>query len=199
MTSHIGGVAEQFHFYPQVYLELVLAEVPAYVELQDTIALATGVGREAVLELGVGTGETTRRVLARHPDASLIGIDESEGMVAAAATVVPEADLRVGRLEDPLPAGPFDLVVAALAVHHLDGPGKADLFARVRAVLAVGGRFVMGDVVVPDDPADAITPLDREIDSPSTIDEQLEWLSAAGLAASVVWRHRDLVVIAADG
>lgn len=27
----------------------------------------------------------------------------------------------MGRLEDPLPAGPFELVFSTLAVHHLDG------------------------------------------------------------------------------
>ena len=34
------------------------------------------------------------------------------------------------------PAGPFDLVASALAVHHLDGPGKAELFRRLAGVLA---------------------------------------------------------------
>jgi tRNA (cmo5U34)-methyltransferase len=70
-------------------------------------------------------------VLARHPGATLVGIDASADMLAAAD--VPGADLRVGRLQDELPAGPFDLVFSVLAVHHLDGPGKADLFRRVAA------------------------------------------------------------------
>jgi tRNA (cmo5U34)-methyltransferase len=39
----------------------------------------------------------------------------------------------VSRLEDALPVGNIDLVVSALAVHHLDGAGKADLFARIAA------------------------------------------------------------------
>src|SRR5262245_62724772 len=43
--------------------------------------------------------------------------------------------LLVGRLEDPLPQGPFDLVVSALAVHHLDAASKADLFRRIAATL----------------------------------------------------------------
>jgi hypothetical protein len=38
---------------------------------------------------------------------------------------------------------------SVLAAHHLGGPGKADLFRRVAAGLAPGGRFVLGDVVVP--------------------------------------------------
>jgi tRNA (cmo5U34)-methyltransferase len=136
-------------------------------------------------------------VLARHPGATLVGIDASADMLAVACERLPDADLRVARLEDPLPAGPFDLVFSALAVHHLDGPGKADLFARVVAVLEPGGRFALADVVVPDDPADAVTPLSPDFDLPSRAGDQLGWLRDAGLEASVVWAERDLAVIEA--
>jgi tRNA (cmo5U34)-methyltransferase len=51
---------------------------------------------------------------------------------------------------------------------------------------------------MPDDPADAVTPIDRVYDKPSTIDDQLRWLAAAGLDARVVWARRDLAVIVAE-
>jgi tRNA (cmo5U34)-methyltransferase len=188
----------QFHFDPATYLETIRAEVPAYDELQDAVAQATaGIHAERVLELGVGTGQTSRRVLDLHPAAELVGIDESAEMLAAASADV-AADLRVNRLQDPLPGGTFDLVVSALAVHHLDGAGKADLFARVADRLRPGGRFVLGDVVVPDDPVDGVTPIDGVYDQPSTIDDQVRWLAAAGLDAEVVWARQDLAVIVAD-
>jgi tRNA (cmo5U34)-methyltransferase len=190
---------DQFHFDPASYLQTIRAEVPAYDELQDAVADATaGIHVERVLELGVGTGETSRRLLDVHPEAKLVGIDESAEMLAAAPADVAAADLRVSRLEDPLPEGNFDLVVSALAVHHLDGAGKADLFAHVAARLRPGGRFVLGDVVVPKDPADVVTPIDGVHDKPSTIDDQLLWLAAAGLNAEVVWARQDLAVIVAD-
>jgi tRNA (cmo5U34)-methyltransferase len=185
----------QFHFHPDDYLQLMHSELPAYERLQDESAAATGGGAERLLELGTGTGETARRVLARHPGATLVGIDASAEMLAAAA--LPGADLRQQRLEDPLPPGPFDLVFSALAVHHLDGPGKADLFVRVAAVLERGGRFVLADVVVPDNPAEAITPLSPDYDLPSRADEQLAWLRDAGLEARTAWAERDLAVIVA--
>jgi len=54
----------QFHFDPATYLGTIRAEVPAYDELQDAVAEATaGIQAERVLELDVGTGETSRRVL----------------------------------------------------------------------------------------------------------------------------------------
>ena len=188
----------QFHFHPGGYLDLMLSEMPDYLRLQDEAAAATGTGAARLLELGTGTGETARRVLARHPGAAFTGIDASTDMLAVARDVLPGADLREARLQDPLPAGRFDLVFSVLAIHHLDGPGKADLFARVAAVLADGGRFVLGDVVVPDDPADAITPLSPSYDLPSPADDQLIWLSDAGFDASVVWAARDLAVIRAQ-
>ena len=201
MVERADDGGGRYRFDPATYPDVV-AEIPAYERLQEAVVAATG-RRPAtrVLELGTGTGETARRVLAAHPGATLVGVDESAAMLAAAAAT-PElatADLRVARLEDPLPDGPFDLVVSALAVHHLDGPGKADLFRRVAAVLRPGGRFVLGDLVVPDDPADVVTPIDEDgPDRPSRIGEQLAWLAAVGLAADVAWRERDLAVLVGE-
>ena len=77
--------------------KMVRAEVPDYDRVQDEVARATeGVDARRVLELGTGTGVTSRRVLERHPHAQLTGVDSSEHMLAA-------ADLPGRR---PAPAGP---------------------------------------------------------------------------------------------
>ncbi|HEY3189256.1 MAG TPA: class I SAM-dependent methyltransferase [Solirubrobacteraceae bacterium] len=187
----------QFHWDPDAYVALVHAEVPEYERLQDEVGRATdGIAARRVLELGTGTGITTRRVLERHPGAHLTGVDSSAEMLAHAS--LPDADLRLQDLRDPLPDGPFDLVFSALAVHHLDAAGKADLFARVAATLAPGGRFVLADVIVPDDPADVVTPLDEGFDLPETIADLVAWLRDAGLQPRVSWQSRDLAVLVAD-
>jgi tRNA (cmo5U34)-methyltransferase len=187
----------QFHWDPDTYLALVHDEVPEYERLQQETAAAAAMGAGRLLELGTGTGETARRVLERNPTAVLLGLDASAEMLERARVALPaeRVELLRSRLEDPLPEGPFDTVFTALAVHHLDGTGKADLFRRVADVLEPGGRFVLGDVVVPEDPADVVTPLDDEIDKPSTAAEQLGWLEAAGLRARIAWGHRDLAVL----
>jgi tRNA (cmo5U34)-methyltransferase len=187
----------QFHWDPDSYLALMRAEVPEYERLQDETVAATGSEVQRVLELGTGTGETTRRILKRHPAAVVVGIDASSEMLDHARVTLPDdrADLRVARLQDPLPHGPFDVVVSVLTVHHLDGAGKAELFDGVARRLAPGGRFVLGDVVVPQDPADAVTPIDGDYDTPSSVAEQLAWLTAAGLPGQLVWAHRDLAVL----
>ena len=187
----------QFHWDAGGYLDLMREEVPDYEELQREVAAATGDGARRFLELGTGTGQSTLAVLARHPGARVTGIDASADMLALARRELPSerVDLREGRLEYPLPAGPFDVVVSVLAVHHLDAAGKADLFRRAAAILAPGGRLVVGDVVVPEDPADVVTPVEPGFDRPDSVADQLRWLDEAGLRAEAVWQRRDLAVL----
>jgi tRNA (cmo5U34)-methyltransferase len=88
-------------------------------------------------------------------------------------------------------------VYSALAVHHLDGGGKRELFGRVAATLSPGGVFVLADVIIPEDPADQQTPVDGEYDQPDRLDDQLEWLREAGFDATPAWAHKDLAVVRA--
>jgi tRNA threonylcarbamoyl adenosine modification protein (Sua5/YciO/YrdC/YwlC family) len=190
----------QYHFNPDTYAEMITTDVPLYGRLQEELTAASGSGAQRVLELGTGTGETARRLLEAHPDAFLVGVDASAEMLAVARSALPadRVDLRVGGIEEPLPDGPFDLVASALCVHHLSGAEKADLFGRVLSVLRPGGRFVLADVVVPVDPADATTPLTPGFDRPSPLSDQVGWLVDAGFEVRVSWASGDLAVVVAD-
>jgi tRNA (cmo5U34)-methyltransferase len=192
-------VGEQWHFEPDTYLAMVRSEIPDYDGLQQALADSTAdVAATAILDLGSGTGVTAQRVLGVHPGAELVGVDASGAMLAHARHLLPDATFVVSDLEAPLPEGPFDLVVSAFAVHHLDGPAKAALFARVAAVLAPGGRLALCDVVVPVSPVARPVPLEAGVDQPSSVEEQVAWLAAAGLEPRVVVARDDLAIITAD-
>ncbi len=182
-----------FEWDPDSYLTEMLSDIPGWEELEDAVAAAVP-AVETVLELGTGTGETALRVLARHPEAHWTGIDASQAMLARARERLPLADLRVQRLEDPLPDGPFDAVVSVLAVHHLDGEGKRDLFRRIAAVTDV---FVLGDLVVPERPEDAAIFVDGVYDVPSSVPEHLAWLQEAGFEADARSIRPDLALFTA--
>ena len=183
------------------YLDEIRVEIPRYDELQERVVEATrGLDVRRVLELGVGTGETARRLLDAHPSATLLGVDGSEDMLAAARAALPSerVELRLARLQEPLPTGTFDLVVSVLAVHHLAGEEKAELFAHIAAALEPGGRFVLGDVVVPDRAEDVTIEVEEGFDLPDRVDDQVSWLGAAGLEPELVWSRQDLAVLRAD-
>jgi tRNA threonylcarbamoyl adenosine modification protein (Sua5/YciO/YrdC/YwlC family) len=198
LQAALGG---QFHFDPDTYPRKIRQDIPGYEEFQECLVLSSGVRRvRRILELGTGTGETARRLLDRYPESRLVGIDESPAMLEVARRGLPadRVELRVARLQDELPRGPFDLVASALAVHHLDGKEKADLFCRVREAMSGGGRFTLADVVLPIDSGDARISITPGFDKPDSTADQLAWLAQAGFAAHVAWQQRDLAVIVAD-
>lgn len=198
-TDVAAGLQWQFHFDPDTYLAMITADIPEYDHFQNELVEASDGAVRRVLELGTGTGETAARLLERHPDAHLVGIDESSAMLDVARSRLPDGQvaLHVARLQDPLPAGPFDLVASALCVHHLLAHEKRDLFGRVHDVLEPAGRFVLADVVVPAPGEEATVSLTPGFDNPSTLDEQLEWLQRTGFRARVAWKHCDLAVLVA--
>ena len=188
-------------WHADTYLDEIRVEIPRYDELQERVLEAThGVEARRILELGVGTGETTRRLLEAHPAAMVVGVDGSDEMLAAARSelAAERVDLRLSRLEDPLPSGRFDAVVSVLAVHHLTGEQKSDLFRRVAAALEPDGRFVLGDVVQPERAEDATIEVEEGFDRPDRVEDQVAWLAAAGLEPQVVWQWKDLAVVRAD-
>jgi tRNA (cmo5U34)-methyltransferase len=178
-------MAAQFHWNPETYDEEIRAELPLYEELQEASIAAIPFAPARVLELGFGTAETTGRIWERFPKARITGIDSSSEMVFKARQLGWE-EMRLGRIEDPLPDGPWDLVISVLTVHHLPDDGKRDLFRRVREQ---SRALVLGDVVVVEPQT---VDLEPGVDLPATAAEQAEWCGG-----EVVWEQGDFAVIRA--
>jgi tRNA (cmo5U34)-methyltransferase len=119
----------QFDWTPDEYLERIRARVPRYDELQEQAVAAIPFPPERVLELGIGTGETTGRLIDAHPDAWVIGLDSSPDMVFRARETYD--DVQLARMEDPLPDGPWDLVISVLSIGELSDEQRRTLFRRV--------------------------------------------------------------------
>lgn len=175
---------DKFRWRPDTYLEQVRAEVPRYEELQEQAIAAVPFAPERVLELGMGTGETTRRLIEAYPDAWVIGLDASPDMVFRAREVYD--DVQLARIEDPLPDGPWDLVIGVLSIHHLTTEQKQNLFRRVREQAR---SLVIADVVQADT---QVTPLDPGYDFPERASDLAEWTGG-----EVVWEADDLAVVRA--
>ncbi len=159
-----------FDWKPEIYLERIRAEIPGYDELQDQAVAAIPFPPERVLELGMGTGETTRRLIEAYPEAWVIGLDASPDMVFRARQSYD--DVQLARIEDPLPDGPWDLVISVLSVNQLDDEQRQALCRRVKDHARA---LVIGDVFVGD---------------------QLEDL-ARWSEGTVVWQQGDLAVVRA--
>jgi tRNA (cmo5U34)-methyltransferase len=148
----------QFDWKPEIYLERIRAEIPGYDELQDQAVAAIPSSPERVLELGMGTGETTRRLIEAHPDAWVIGLDSSPDMVFRARREYD--DVQLARMEDPLPDGPWDLVISVLSVNQLNDEQRRNL---CRQVKNQARALVIGDVFVGNQLQDLIAMSEGEV------------------------------------
>jgi len=218
------NVTEAFDNDARGYEEQRRRLIPPYDAFYDTavdaLALA-GRPLRRVLDLGAGTGLLARRVADVLPEAELTLLDGSPTMLEQARAVLGDrAHYVIDDLAGPLPDGPWDAVVSALAVHHLDDDAKRALFERLHAALSPAGVFVNAEQV------GAPTALFHDFyamwhergataagasanewagaqarmrfDRWATVERQLEWLRAAGFAdADCLFKdHRFAVLVA---
>ena len=176
-----------------------------------------------VVDLGCGTGALSFAILETFPESHVTVLDGSESMLRYARENLQSFQERV--LAESFELASHDwyrhlegatAVVSSLAIHHLSGKDKRELFAQVARSLAEGGGFLIADIVAPQraeqrelyaatwdlsaarqaerSGEDALYHLFRQekwniftypdpVDQPSTIVDQLRWLSEAGLEA----------------
>ena len=178
-----------------------------------------------VLDLGAGTGLLSAMVAERFPRSRVTLVDLSVGMLRVARRrFSDEFTGETGRFgfrnmdfaRKPLPGG-FDLVVSALAIHHLTHGDKRELFEKIHDSLTDGGYFVNVDQisgatteeeaeyaewwlrrvreagVSEDDLTAALTRM--RADKNATLKAQLGWLEGAGFeAVRCIRRNRRFAV-----
>jgi tRNA (cmo5U34)-methyltransferase len=167
-----------------------------------------------ILDIGSGHGVVAGAILSALPNASALGLDISEPMMAEGRQRMAPfgdrfsyhvGDFADGALPEDLP-GAFDLVVSSRAIHHLTSPDKAKLYAHIYSCLNDGGAFFNIDNMRPRD--DYFRAVYRKMgprstsqrsnqnmstgsgtEHPDPVDEQLDWLRNAGFAhVDCLWK-----------
>ena len=199
--------------------------IPGYDAMLDVAALtvATLVPRPAPLlaDLGIGTGALAGRCLGVSRRARIVGIDEDEGMLAAARTRLGRRVTAVHGSFESAPLPRCDAVIASLALHHIPTPARRSrLFRRIHRALGRRGVLVIADCYLSSDRRlqatdraawlahlrESYTPRESEAylrawareDFYVPLDYELRLLHRAGFAADVVLRYSSFAVIAAQ-
>ncbi len=162
-----------------------------------------------VLDLGAGTGLFSRMVLEKYPRGRFVLCDVAAKMLDVARERFQDYPGQFRYVVEDYrtfhEAGPFDLVISSLSIHHLSDEEKRELCRRVHGVLRDGGLFINVDQIK--GPTQALqelywnTWLDKArragasedeikggierrlaFDREATLADQLRWLEEAGFA-----------------
>jgi len=110
-----------------------------------------------VLDIGAGYGALAEAVLGHFSNATAVGLDVSEPMMAVGCERMARfgdrfsyhvGDFASGELPSDLP-GPFDAVLASAAILHLSGEARQRLYGAVFGVLSPGGCFFNVEPIAP--------------------------------------------------
>jgi ubiquinone/menaquinone biosynthesis C-methylase UbiE len=134
-----------------VTYDLLTAKNPGYLRHLRMSAERLGLGsRPRVLDLCCGTGLSTAAVLDVYPDARVIGLDASEGMLRVARDKGLRAELVRGDAMDPgaVVEGPFDGILMAYGIRNV--PSVDECLRRLRDLLVSGGTICFHEYSVAD-------------------------------------------------
>jgi trans-aconitate 2-methyltransferase len=104
---------------------------------RDLIAQLPLARAERVVDLGCGPGNSTELLIARYPDAEVIGLDSSPDMLAQARQRLPKSAFIQADLVSWSPTPRTDLLFANASFQWL--PDHQAVLRRMLAALAVGG------------------------------------------------------------
>ncbi|GAB2971837.1 class I SAM-dependent methyltransferase [Amycolatopsis acidiphila] len=126
---------------------------PGYHDHLRRSAAAVPAGARRVLDGGCGTGASTAALLGVVPDAEIVGVDASAGMLAEARRKqwpdkVSFVHSRVEHLAEAGVTGPFDAIFAGYLIRNL--PDPAATLTAMLGLLRPGGVLVVHDYSVAD-------------------------------------------------
>lgn len=157
MVSETTNVrAEQLNYDAyamEIYDEDIKRSIPGHDDLHEkvqTIVREFSKKHELkkILELGIGTGLTSEKILRIVPAASLRGVDFSGQMMLGAKKRLAGYNVRYifGDFSKVKFGGLFDMVISVIGIHHQSNVGKRKLFEKIWKCLNPGGIFIFGDL-----------------------------------------------------
>lgn len=142
------------HYSASKYDRDIVNSIPCHKELHQKIISFMKKNSFAdknysVLDLGVGTGITTKIIRDILPNATFDVVDFSKTMLAGAQKKLGKKNVHyiLGDYAHMRFKKRYDIIISVIGIHHQTHAGKKKLFKKIYSLLNDGGIFIFGDLV----------------------------------------------------
>jgi trans-aconitate 2-methyltransferase len=126
--------------------------------VRDLVAAIPNHDVKTAVDLGCGPGNSTEVLAAAFPAATIIGLDNSPDMIAAARKRLPQIRFEIADLTAWTDPGPFDVILSNAVMQWV--PDHGTLFPRLMGKLSAGGSLA---IQMPDNADEPALRLMREV------------------------------------
>lgn len=211
LKTHFNQASEE-------YDQIIEKTLPNYNEMITALVNAIPDKKQPrILDLGCGTGNITKKVLERFPDAKITCLDISDKMIEIAKDKLADYDnieFVLGDFTIVDIIDKYDAIISSLALHHIqDDADKLIMYKHIYDALDEGGVFYNADVIDANSPynkqlnirmadkymADNHLPIEKieehkqkreNNDHPTTLIKHLKMLEEVGFKEiDVIWKY----------
>ncbi len=126
-------------------------------QYQMIVDLVPNINRpHSIVDLCCGEGLLSQLFLEQRSNSIVYGLDGSEKMLGRARERLSKFENRVWLQKFnifsrswPVVEEPIQAVISCLAIHHLDGTQKHELYREIHEMLQPGGVFLIADIIEP--------------------------------------------------
>eukprot|EP01037_Dinobryon_pediforme_P014787 gene14787-14919_t len=148
----MGTLKEQFNQISKKYDSQRTRLIPCFHDFYT--ACLPVIGRfpqiKSVLDIGAGTGLFSQFIYQQNPDLHFTLMDISGEMLSVAKerfAGLPNFEYLESDFSNTVISKNYDLIISALAIHHLEDEQKVFLYANIYQALNPGGIFINADQV----------------------------------------------------
>lgn len=153
VEKHSLMIKKQFESEADSYDAEIRSVFPQYDDLCNNLVKKIFFRKKnlEILDLGIGTGYVTNKLLVKYPYARITAIDLSKKMLLNAKKRLSKYTSQIKYIEEDMikyeTNQKFDLIMGTLSIHHLTQKQKQKLFIKLYSYLESNGIFIIGDLI----------------------------------------------------
>lgn len=154
MKKRFQAIKEHFEKEAALFDQFFFKVMPRYEEMLQALIAALPFDKKdklRIVDLGCGTGNLTEKLIQVYPGASITCIDLAENMLKMAKSKLkdhPNIRFWLGDVRRFDYQENYDLIVASMVLHHVEGREKPRFYRRLYQALSKRGVFFCIDIFV---------------------------------------------------